>query len=282
MTAARARRPRRDRGDGGRAARRRRPAADVDYINAHGTSTPMNDRSKRRPSRTVFNGSRPARVELEGRRSATCSARRARSRPSPTLIALRARRAAADDQPHRPRSRVRDGARHRAHGRPRESSRCRTRSGSAGRTRPRPRSRMTVAATALAATDGTLASRLERLCDAGSFWPLRTRWGTGSCGRGRVAGRTVFALGATTGALPRRLLSPRRGASSARSRSPTAQASLSWASRTGGARLQEGPAGLHAYAGIFRHQARATVPQITVVAGPCAATPWRTRPRSAT
>ena len=52
---------------------------------------------------------------------------------------------------------------------------------------------MTIAATALVATDGTLASRLERLCDQGSFLALGGGAGDGAiAGRGRVAGRTVF------------------------------------------------------------------------------------------
>jgi 3-oxoacyl-[acyl-carrier-protein] synthase II len=33
--------------------------SDVDYVNAHGTSTPMNDRVEAQAVRTVFNGSRP-------------------------------------------------------------------------------------------------------------------------------------------------------------------------------------------------------------------------------
>jgi 3-oxoacyl-[acyl-carrier-protein] synthase II len=33
--------------------------ADVGYVNAHGTSTPMNDRVEAQAVRTVFNGSRP-------------------------------------------------------------------------------------------------------------------------------------------------------------------------------------------------------------------------------
>ena len=39
---------------------------------------------------------------------------------------------------------------------------------------------------------------------------------------------------------------------------------------SGGARLQEGVAALTAYAAIFRAQAQATVPMISVVSGPCA------------
>ena len=39
---------------------------------------------------------------------------------------------------------------------------------------------------------------------------------------------------------------------------------------SGGARLQEGVAALHAYAAIFRAQAMADVPQISVIGGPCA------------
>jgi len=40
----------------------------------------------------------------------------------------------------------------------------------------------------------------------------------------------------------------------------------------GGARIQEGVAGLNAYGGIFRRNVRASgvVPQISVILGPCA------------
>jgi acetyl-CoA carboxylase carboxyltransferase component len=131
---------------------------------------------------------------------------------------------------------------------------------------------MTIAATALAATEGTPASRLERLCDAGSLEPLRTAVGDGVlAGRGRIAGRTVYAWAQDGSHL---------GGSLGAAGGETIQRTIALADRagvpvvgfahSGGARLQEGPAGLHAYAGIFRHQARATVPQITVVAGPCA------------
>jgi acetyl-CoA carboxylase carboxyltransferase component len=113
---------------------------------------------------------------------------------------------------------------------------------------------MTVAATALVATDGPLAPRLERLCDQGSFMALGGEAGGGARGgRGRVAGRTVF-LWANDG-------SPAAAAEVARtiSRADGAGAPVIGLAHTGTA--PAGPA-------VLRAQARATVPQITVVAGP--------------
>ncbi len=58
---------------------------DVDYVNAHGTSTPLNDRAETRALKLAL-GERAARIPVsstEVARSATCSARPAPSRRSP-------------------------------------------------------------------------------------------------------------------------------------------------------------------------------------------------------
>lgn len=115
-------------------------------------------------------------------------------------------------------------------------------------------------------------ARLELLFDAGTFQPIRSAVGDGVVGgHGRVAGRPVCAwaqdgtfrggsLGAAGGETIVRVI--RRAAS--------AGTPVVGFPHSGGARLQEGVAALSAYAAIFREQAVADVPQISVVSGPCA------------
>jgi acetyl-CoA carboxylase carboxyltransferase component len=115
-------------------------------------------------------------------------------------------------------------------------------------------------------------ARLELLCDAGTFRPVRSAVGDGVlAGSGRVGGRTVYAwaqdgshrggsLGAAGGETIARVLRMADGA----------RAPVVGFPHSGGARLQEGVAALSAYSAIFRLQARARVPQISVVSGACA------------
>lgn len=115
-------------------------------------------------------------------------------------------------------------------------------------------------------------ARIELLCDPGSFQPWRTAVGDGVvAGRGRVAGRPVFcwaqdgthlggSLGAGGGATIARTIAA----------AERAGAPVVGFPHSGGARLQQGVAGLAAYGAIFRLQANATVPQVSVVSGPCA------------
>lgn len=114
--------------------------------------------------------------------------------------------------------------------------------------------------------------RVELLLDPGSFRPLRAAVGDGVvAGAGRVSGRTVFAWAQDGG---------HRGGSLGALGGETIAHTIQRASASGapvvgflhsaGARLQEGTAALSAYAAIFRAQARARVPQISVIEGPCA------------
>ena len=75
--------PGRDEGDAGRARATRAPSpSDVGYINAHGTSTPFNDKIETQAIHNVFNGGSRRRSRARSPRSGTCSARPAPSRPS--------------------------------------------------------------------------------------------------------------------------------------------------------------------------------------------------------
>ena len=130
-----------------------------------------------------------------------------------------------------------------------------------------------MSAATLAPADFDLArARIELLCDPGSFHPLRSAVGDGVVsGQGRVCGRSVFAW-AQDGS--------DRGGSLGVAGGETIARTIELADRAGapvvgflhsaGARLQEGTAALQAYAAIFRAQAVARVPQVSVVAGPCA------------
>ena len=114
--------------------------------------------------------------------------------------------------------------------------------------------------------------RLELLCDPGTFRPLRSAVGDGVLsGRGRVAGRAVLVW-AQDGAHRGGSLGAAGGETIARTirAAEESRAPVIGFAHSGGARLQEGAASLHAYAQIFHAQSVATVPQITVVCGPCA------------
>jgi len=118
----------------------------------------------------------------------------------------------------------------------------------------------------------TPLSRLEALVDPGSLHLIRTAVGDGVvAASGRVIGRPVFcwaqdgrfkggSLGAAGGETIKRVfaLANRAGAP------------VVCFPESGGARVQEGAAGLAAYGAIFHAEATARVPVITVVAGACA------------
>jgi acetyl-CoA carboxylase carboxyltransferase component len=115
-------------------------------------------------------------------------------------------------------------------------------------------------------------ARLELLFDAGTFRPIRTGVGDGVLsGSGRVQGRAVVAW-AQDGAFKGGSLGSSGGETIARTiaRADALGAPVVGFPHSGGARLQEGVAALSAYAAIFRAQAQATVPMISVVSGPCA------------
>src|SRR3954452_17332326 len=121
---------------------------------------------------------------------------------------------------------------------------------------------------------GALAARarLELLFDAGSFRPIRSAVGDGVLsGSGRVQGRPVCAW-AQDGAFKGGSLGAAGGETIARTiqRADALGVPVVGFPHSGGARLQEGVAALTAYAAIFRAQALATVPIISVVSGPCA------------
>ncbi|MEA2341592.1 MAG: methylmalonyl-CoA decarboxylase subunit alpha [Solirubrobacteraceae bacterium] len=125
----------------------------------------------------------------------------------------------------------------------------------------------------LAAHDVPLArARLELLFDAGSFRPTRSAVGDGVvAGSGRVAGRPLHAW-AQDGTHKGGSLGAAGGETIARTirRAAATGTPVVGFPHSGGARLQEGVAALTAYGAIFRAQSLATVPQISVISGPCA------------
>lgn len=115
-------------------------------------------------------------------------------------------------------------------------------------------------------------ARLELLFDAGTFRPIRSGVGDGVLsGSGRVQGRAVVAW-AQDGTFKGGSLGSAGGETIARTiqRADALGVPVIGFPHSGGARLQEGVAALTAYAAIFRAQAQATVPMISVVSGPCA------------
>ena len=115
-------------------------------------------------------------------------------------------------------------------------------------------------------------ARLELLFDPGTFRPTRSLVGDGVLsGSGRVNGRVVSAW-AQDGAFKGGSLGTRGGETIARTieHADKIGSPVVGFPHSGGARLQEGVAALHAYSAIFRAQALATVPQISVIGGPCA------------
>ena len=115
-------------------------------------------------------------------------------------------------------------------------------------------------------------ARLELLFDPGTFRPVRTAVGDGVlAGSGRVGGRVVCAW-AQDGSHRGGSLGVRGGETIQRTieRANALGVPVVGFPHSGGARLQEGVAALTAYAGIFRAQSLADVPQISVVGGPCA------------
>jgi len=114
--------------------------------------------------------------------------------------------------------------------------------------------------------------RLQALLDANTFQSWRSAVGDGVvAGSARVRGRPVCAWAQDVGY---------HGGSLGHAGGETIARTIRHASRagvpvigvphSGGARLQEGVAALSAYGAIFREQALARVPQITLVPGPCA------------
>src|SRR3954470_6610720 len=121
---------------------------------------------------------------------------------------------------------------------------------------------------------GALAARarLELLFDPGTFRPVRTAVGDGVlAGSGRVHGRVVCAW-AQDGGHKGGSLGARGGETIAGTirRADGLGVPVVGFPHSGGARLQEGAAALHAYSAIFRAQSLATVPQVSVIGGPCA------------
>lgn len=120
--------------------------------------------------------------------------------------------------------------------------------------------------------DSLAVQRLRALLDRDTFHPWRSAVGDGVvAGSGRVHGRPVCVWAQEVS---------HRGGSLGRAGGETIARTIRYASRagvpvigvphSGGARLQEGVAALGAYGAIFREQALAPVPQITVIPGVCA------------
>jgi acetyl-CoA carboxylase carboxyltransferase component len=119
---------------------------------------------------------------------------------------------------------------------------------------------------------GVAPARLQALLDADTFHPWRSAVGDGViAGSARVRGRLVYVWAQDVS---------HRGGSLGAAGGETIARTVRHASRvgvpvigiphSGGARLQEGVAALSAYGAIFREQALARVPQITLIPGVCA------------
>jgi acetyl-CoA carboxylase carboxyltransferase component len=115
-------------------------------------------------------------------------------------------------------------------------------------------------------------ARIDLLCDDGSFHEIRSSSGDGViCGAGRLDGRPIYVWAQNV---------KHKGGSLGQAGGATIVATIAAAEKagapvvgflhSGGARLQEGIGALGAYASIFRATSRATVPQISVICGPCA------------
>ena len=115
-------------------------------------------------------------------------------------------------------------------------------------------------------------ARIDLLCDEGSFHAIRSTAGDGVlCGSGRVEGRPVYVWSQNI---------KHKGGSLGQAGGATIVATIEAAEKagapvvgflhSGGARLQEGIGALGAYGSIFRATSRASVPQISVICGPCA------------
>jgi acetyl-CoA carboxylase carboxyltransferase component len=114
--------------------------------------------------------------------------------------------------------------------------------------------------------------RIDLLFDSGSFHPIRSESGDGViCGAGRVGGRPVYVWAQNV---------KHKGGSLGQMGGASICATIAAADKagapvvgylhSGGARLQEGVGALGAYASVFRATSRASVPQISVICGPCA------------
>ena len=256
---------------------------EVGYINAHGTSTPFNDRIETRAIHSVFNGGSPPVSSTKSAIGHLLGAAGAveavavigvlqRGLLPPTLNFEETIPTAIWTTCPTARARRR-----------RSRSRCRTRSASADRTRawrsgrPRDHGRPVRRTRHLASRSSTSrrsrrAARIDLLCDDGSFQPIRSSSGDGViAGAGRIGGRPVYVWAQNV---------KHKGGSLGQAGGETIVSTIAAADKagapvvgylhSGGARLQEGVHALGAYASIFRATSRATVPQISVICGPCA------------
>jgi acetyl-CoA carboxylase carboxyltransferase component len=114
--------------------------------------------------------------------------------------------------------------------------------------------------------------RIEALLDPASFRPWRSAVGDGvAAGSGRLGGRRVMVW-AQDSALKGGSLGRAGGETIVRTigRAVSEGVPVVGLADSAGARLQEGVGALNAYAGIFRAQALADVPQVALVVGTCA------------
>ncbi len=251
---------------------------DVGYVNAHGTSTPINDRVETLALRQVLGEDGPPVSSCKGA-VGTRSAPPARSRRWPASRPCAAARAAADARArgHRPRVRRRPHRRRAARGAGSQGRPEQLALPSAVGTRPssskRPRNSPTPCPRSSTSFLNNLPPARGWSCCSTPARSGRSaaRWATVCC---RAAGASRAARSSRGPRTARsRRLAGRRGRRDDRQDDPAADAlgvPVVGFPHSGGARLQEGVAALSAYAAIFRAQAQATVPMISVVPGPCA------------